>query len=296
MEMMTRRSVLRVAAGVGVATVMSSRLSGVLAQTATPVIPMFGDYPLLTVTVTDAAYVLSSNSVPAGIVHFVVTNKTSGPTSAVILGPPAGKSMADLQASMATPTVGNGFPAFLYDAIILGGPQTMAAGETKEALLNVPAGDWIVLGDGQQPPTSLTSAVSAASKTNEPAADAEIIFGDFTFNGFENVMAGEHLWKISNKGVQPHMLVLAKVPAGTTEAQLMASFEGDGSGTPAAGSVPQDQIQDLTDGVFLLSTKQTMWLAIDLSPATYAAVCFVTDPTNGKSHAMEGMVKVFKVA
>ena len=43
------------------------------------------------------------------------------------------------------------------------------------------------------------------------------------------------------------------------------------------------------------SNGQTMWLPIDLKAGTYAAVCFVTDPSNGKPHAMEGMLKVFTV-
>lgn len=300
---MNRRAALT--AALGAAVLVGADFAGARAQSATPaaspeaatpVVPALAGYPRLTVTITDSAFTLSAGAVPAGIVHFVVVNQSSHVTSAAVLGPGAGKTMADLQAGMATPPADNGFPAFLYEAKILGGPQDVPPGATKEALLNIPVGDWVVFGDGPQTPVPLTSAASGDSKTNEPVADADIVFGDFTFNGFDNLKAGAHLWKITNKGVQPHMLVLAKVPAGTTEGQLLATVMSDGTGTPAAGTVPFEQIENVSDGVLLLSAGQTMWLPINLDAATYAALCFVTDPSNGKLHVMEGMLKVFTVS
>jgi hypothetical protein len=212
----------------------------------------------------------------------------------VVLGPAAGKSMSDLQTGMATPPAGDGFPPFLFDATIAGGPQDVPSGETKEALVNIPAGDWLVFGDGPLEAVPLTSADAAESKTDEPASDAEIDFGDFSFSGLDNLAAGDHLWKIANKGAQPHMLVLTNVPAGTTDAQVLATVMSNG--TPTAEMVPVDQIQNVSDGVLLLSAGQTMWLPITLKSATYAALCFVTDPSNGQLHAMEGMIKVFTVS
>lgn len=298
MQKMSRRSVLT--AAVALAAAASVDLPSVLAQSATPgaaaVSSALTRYPVLAVTITDKGYDLSTDKVPAGYVLFSVTNKTSNPAGAAVLGPAKGQTMDDMMKAAATPAPDNGFPAFLYHATILGGPGDAAPDSTTYALLNIPAGDWVVFGEGNQPPTPFTAAKAGKSNTTEPKADAEVVFGDFKFEGLDKLKAGERLWKITNKGAQPHMLAMAKVPAGTTEDQVLTTVMSEGSATPVTGSIPMDQVQFLNDGVLLLSTGQTMWLPINLDAGTYAAVCFVTDPSNGKPHAMEGMIKVFTIS
>ncbi|CAA9574551.1 MAG: hypothetical protein AVDCRST_MAG33-2895 [uncultured Thermomicrobiales bacterium] len=45
----------------------------------------------------------------------------------------------------------------------------------------------------------------------------------------------------------------------------------------------------------MLSTGQTNWVAIDLEPGYYVALCFITDPESGAPHAMLGMIELFEV-
>ena len=223
-----------------------------------------------------------------------VINKTSAPTGAAVLGPEKGKTMDDLMNAAATPAPGNGFPDFLHHATILGGPGDQNPGSTGYALPNIPAGDWVVFGEGPQPPSQFKSVAGGGNST-EPKADAEVVFGDFSFNGIDKLTAGVSLWKVTNKGAQPHMLVLNKILAGTTEDQVMAAIMSKGSGTPQAGAISPDQLQNSENGVLLLSSMQTMWLPVKFDKGSYVANCFVTDPTNGKPPAMEGMVKLFTV-
>ena len=49
-------------------------------------------------------------------------------------------------------------------------------------------------------------------------------------------------------------------------------------------------------GLGALSPGQTSWLALDLAPGTYIALCFVPDRETGVPHALMGMVQVFTVA
>jgi len=303
MPKMTRRTALT--AALGTAVFVGLDRSGVHAQSAspeaspiaTPELPALAGYPTLTVTVSGAGLSLSSHTVPAGIVHFVVTNTTTGgdSTGAAVVGPGAGKTMAEMQAAASTPTAGNAFPPFLYDATILGGPSDPPAGESRAALLNIPAGDWVVFNDGQLGSVPLTATTSGESKTEVPKADAEVVFGDFNFSGLDAIKSGQQLWKITNKGAQPHMLVLAGVPKGTTMDQVMATLMSQASGTPTAGALDPSTVQFLSDGVLLLSTGQSMWLPITLAAGEYVALCFVTDPKTGKEHVMEGMEKLFTV-
>ncbi len=298
MKPITRRSF--VTAATGAAAALTVGRLGVLAQSATPqaapeAISPLVNYPTLTVTIGAAGFTLSAPTVPAGKVRLVVANTSKNQTGAVVLGPGSGQSMADLQTAVSTPVPAQGFPPFLYKAVILGGPQDLAPGDTKAALLDIPAGDWLVFNDGSLPSVPFKAAASSESKTDEPAAAAEVTLSDFSFSGLDSIKTGPQLWKVTNKGAQPHMLVLANVPAGTTPTQVDATLKAQSTGTPVSGALSSDQLQFLNDGVLLLSPGKTMWLPIGLPTGAYLALCFVTDPTNGKAHAMEGMTKLFTI-
>ena len=302
MSQVTRRTIL--AAGAGAASVFVLGRAGVRAQGATPAttpaapapeLPALADYPILTATVSHAGLSLSSDTVPAGLVRFVVadTDALGDGRSAVVIGPGAGGSLTDVQAAAATPIPGDGFPPFLYDATVLGGPVDPTPGESHEVLLNIPEGDWLVLNDARLGSAPLRATISAESKTDEPAADAEIGLVDFAFTGLDSVTAGPQLWKITNTGAQPHSLALAGVPRGTTQDEIVATMMEQEEGTLTEGAFESFAV--LGAGVLLLSAGQSLWLPLTLTAGDYAAVCFVKDPATGKSHATEGMAQLFTV-
>ena len=45
----------------------------------------------------------------------------------------------------------------------------------------------------------------------------------------------------------------------------------------------------------LQSGDQTTWIELDLTPGTYAAICFIVDPHTGRPHVLDRMVTVFAV-
>jgi len=255
---------------------------------------MFTGYPQLDVTITDSAAEVSMDQIPAGNIILNVINQTSSENSAGILGPGEGQTIDDLKNAAATPVADpDAFPPFLYDATILGGPGTVAPGGSSQVLVTVPAGDWVIFTQGDQPPTFFTAAEGPDSNTTNPTAALNVALGDFYFGGLDNVAAGPQIWQVTNEGVQPHMLVMGKVPDGTTFDQFMATLQTEMTGTPVAGALDSDQVQFLNDGVFLLSKGQSMWLPLDLADGTYVVMCFVTDPNTGQPHVMEGMVNMF---
>jgi hypothetical protein len=300
-QTVSRRSVI---AGMfaGAAVLAVNRYS-TFAQEATPDSspasggPDMSAYPRLDVTITDSELQVSMTTVPAGWVLLSVTNSSSDENGAGVLGPGAGQTMDDLITAAATPPADpEGFPPFLYEATILGGPGSISPGQSAQALLNIPAGDWAVFPEGNQPPTFITSAESADSNTTAPNPDLKVQLVDFAFGGFSNVKAGPQIWEITNLGDQPHMLTMSKVPDGTTIAQVLNTAMVMGTGTPSPDALTEDQFQNVPDGVLLLSTGQTMYLPLTLDLATYAVLCFVTDPNTGMPHVMEGMAAVFKTA
>ena len=256
--------------------------------------PALPGYPELDVTVTDNAIQVSSTQVPAGFVLLNVTNAGKEEAEAGVLGPGEGQTMDELMAAAATPPADpEGFPPFLYTATILGGPGNVLPGKSAQALVNIPAGDWVVFPAGPQPPAPITAVEGSDSNTTPPDASLTLTLGDFYFAGLDSVAAGPQIWKVTNEGEQPHMVVMAKVPAGTTVDQVIATAQSQESGTPAAGALPIDQIQDLPDGVILLSKGQTMYLPLTVGEGTFAILCFVTDPASGQPHVMQGMINIF---
>lgn len=298
-QTVSRRSVI--AGMFAGAAVLAVNRYGTFAQDATPgstpasESPEMSAYPQLDVAITDSELQVSMTTVPAGWVLLNVTNSSSDEAGAGVIGPGAGQTMDDLMAAAATPPADpNAFPPFLYEATILGGPGGMSPGQSAQALLNIPAGDWAVFPEGNQPPVFITSAESADSNTTAPAPNLKIQLVDFAFGGFTNVKAGPQIWEITSLGSQPHMLAMSKVPDGTTIAQVLNAFTAMDMGTPSPGGLSEDQIQSVPYGVLLLSSGQTMYLPVTLDTSTYLVMCFVNDPNTGMLHVMEGMIAVFK--
>jgi hypothetical protein len=265
------------------------------AQASTPTTADFNGYPLLTVTVTADAYVLDVATVPAGLVVVAVTNSTEDSVEAVVVGPAPGQTAAELIAAAAVPPAAPGQLApFLYEATLPGGPITVPAGETREQLMLLPAGDWGVLGADGQAPGIFATVDGDGSRTDAPKAGVTVAMSDNAFGGFEQaVPAGPTLWNVTTTGKQPHSLMLVGVPAGTELADLPAMF---GMAEAVSGRPTAADLTEVTDGVSLQSNGQSLWMPMTLEPGTYAAICFVPDATTGKTHAEAGMVALFTVA
>jgi hypothetical protein len=296
----TRRELLigstKLAIGGTLAAVLTNSAIGQVFAQSTPVAGM--NYPELTVTITKDALQPSATEIPAGYVLLTVVNQlTDSSDSAGILGPGPGQTMEQLQQAAATPDPQDtGFPPFLYNATVLGGPGDIEPGETGQMILQVPPGDWALFDEGNLPPVFITATGGTPAAQPMPTAVVTITEVDFAFGGFDAVVpTGKQVWQVTNQGKQPHMLVLAGVPDGTTVAQLVGAFSRPENATPPAGGLTEQDFRPVSGGVLLQSTGVTVWPIVDLEAGHYAAVCFVPDPRTGEPHAMEGMVAVFDV-
>lgn len=296
----SRRVVL--AGAMSAAAALGLVRAGVRAQSATPAagtgtgLVDLSALPELKATITDQAITLSAQSVPAGLVVLTVENQTKDSTGAGLLGPGPGQTMQDLQNAAATPTPDNGFPAFLFNATILGGPGSVDPGQTGQTIIEVKEGDWAVITQGNQPPAFVSATAGTPQAAAAPTPSVTITEVDFAFGGFATLIpAGQQVWRVTNAGTEPHMLVLGQVPASATLEQVMAAVNLPENATPEAGGLSQSDFQD-RGGVIMQSSGTTCWPVLDLPSGRYAALCFVPDPVHGMiPHAMEGMVAVFDV-
>jgi len=110
------------------------------------------------------------------------------------------------------------------------------------------------------------------------------------------VATGPQVWKITNTGQQhAHHVVMSRVPDGTTAEDITGEFAALIAGTPPA----EDSffVQQVFVGYAALqSGGQTTWVEFDLSPGTYAVVCYIIDPMTGNPHVLDGMATTFTVA
>jgi hypothetical protein len=280
------------------------------AQEATPAatFPATLGLPELDVTITDTGFDAPSE-IAAGRVLLAVTNaatasEDSADANLALL--PAGTTIEDVAAyfgpQMGTPMAEDAaVPDWIYEATVAGGPIVLP-GQTMQAVVDLTPGDWVLFNDSpgaSQQPQPLTVTESAASPTamEEPQADVDVQLQEYAFIGLENpIPAGPHLWKFTNTGTEPHIMVLFRGPAGITMDQVMALLQMPDDATPPPSSPYQETDFDFNQpGLAALSAGQTAWLALDLQPGTYIALCFVPDDETGVPHALMGMIQIFTV-
>jgi hypothetical protein len=287
---------LRIAAVV----LLSLALAGpsVAAQDATPTetespLAALG-YPELLVRVTDAA-IEAPAAAAAGLTLLTVENASSDDTGVFLIAPPPGMTMAEFRAiAEATPAPGEEFPAWFYDAVLTGGP-TVAAGGRGQAVIDLQPGDWAVASEGDQEPAPLTVTGGATPTTAaEPAADLAVELQEYAFSIPERVAPGPQVWKLTNVGQQPHVLYMARSPGPITMDQVLALLELPEDATPPPGVPNPEEFGDV-GGLTIISAGRTAWIALDLEPGNYVALCFVPDKETHAPHAALGMVSIFAV-
>jgi plastocyanin len=295
------RIMLRVTAVVLLALAIAG--PSVAAQEATPMAaesPLSAlGYPELHVRVTDTAIEAPSEA-PAGLTLLTVENASQEDTGVFLIAPPPGMSLDEFRATAeappppdATPGAEEEFPSWLYDVILSGGP-TVAAGGQGQAVIDLQPGDWAVSAEADQEPSLLTVTEGATpTAAAEPPADLTVELQEFAFSIPEQVAPGPQIWKLTNVGQQPHVLYLTKTPSLLTMDQVMTLLQLP-DGTPPPGVPNPEEFEDV-GGLTIISSGRSAWIAPDLEPGFYLAICFIPDQESHEPHAALGMVSMFTV-
>ena len=294
------RSALRIAAVALLSLALA--VPAVAAQDATPppaeaLLAGLG-YPELHVMVTDAGIEAPAEAA-AGLTLLTVENASQEDTGVFLVAPPAGMTMAEFRAIAeatpapgATPSPEEEFPAWLYDAVLTGGP-TVAAGGRGQAVVELTPGEWAVASEGDQEPALLTVTEGATpAVAAEPTADLSVELREYAFSIPEQVAPGPQVWELANVGQQPHVLFVVRSPGPISLDQVMTLLALPEDATPPPGMPNPEEFEDV-GGLTIISPGRTAWLALDLAPGTYVAICFVPDEETHAPHAALGMVSVF---
>lgn len=122
----------------------------------------------------------------------------------------------------------------------------------------------------------------------EPLAGAQVIdvtAVDFSFQGIPaEVPAGATSFEMDNQGESPHEMVLVRLGQGVVLDELLAS-----------GEEPSPEEAEDVGSTFAAPGEGGAYLNVeDLTPGTYAVICFVPGP-EGKAHHELGMKTTFQV-
>lgn len=228
-------------------------------------------------------------SISAGLVRLHLTNSGEQPHHAQLARLNEGVTVEDLQQAFQEEG-----EAALRMVTFTGGPSTVDPGGEEDSLVELAEGSYVMLcfvadpadgvphfAKGMMEPFEVTAA--------EGEAEAPEVAGEIMLDDFEIVLpeefGGSGVYRVVNKGEQPHEVSLLKLQEGKTGADVEAFF------TQPAGPPPFES----AGGFQAISPGEEGFLPLDLGPGQYLALCHVPDPESGESHAALGMVAEFSV-
>jgi uncharacterized cupredoxin-like copper-binding protein len=176
-----------------------------------------------------------------------------------------------------------------------GGTGALDPGSNTESVsVNLQPGDYVVLcfltgadgiphfAKGMIKPLTVTAGTTPTSAT-KPNAPVTITLKDFAFDSPDTLPSGSNAWAITNNGPQPHELQVAKLASGGSANDILNFFS-----TPTPSGPPTFQSVGGFQGI---DPNSGGTLTLNLPAGQYAFYCAIPDPTNGKRHLQEGMLK-----
>ncbi|MGH2559775.1 MAG: hypothetical protein ACRDJH_11975 [Thermomicrobiales bacterium] len=265
-------------------------------------------YPDLTVT-TDGIDFDIPAEVAADRYRVVLQNNSALATDIEFYQLPEGVTTDDLLTIFEQEDESFAVPDYFYEIVFNGGAVT-DPGQSSDVVLDLTPGEWVVnlftYNEESDEEANIVKTITVTGEmpaVDDPAGAIEIGLTEMAFVLPDSMAAGPHVWKVVNTGQQPHHLILSQVPDGTTKeqvAELASSFfvppaSPEAGAAPAAPALGFEDVVDVAE-TLVLSGGQANWIAVDLAPGTYAAICFMPAAGTDLPHVMMGMVAVFTVS
>lgn len=194
---------------------------------------------------------------------------------------------------------GQPYPPWFHAA---GGITTTATGATQEAVMNLPAGSYVMVdtnsdvngtafaGIGGVKAFTVTAPAGPGKSGKLPSADLTIRAKEYTYGLPGTIPAGNHTVRFQNEGLELHHLVAVPILPGKTLEDVAKSLVADPSTSPPAASFNAATGAAVLDGGTSLVTHMTF------TKGTYAFICFLSDRSGGPPHFLRGMIQGITVA
>ena len=247
------------------------------------------DYPAVTVTLTDDG-IEAPEELAAGFYTLEVVNESGIPDDMVDVAIDRLKEGATMEDAIAATEAllasfeGEGDEV---EAIrnLTQHLQTVGASSMPAGIFELTPGQYLVSQRGPSLHTTLT-VTPAETEVTPPEPDLTVNMLEFAFTIPDEVEPGEQLWEVQNVGEQVHHMILVKILEGRTFDDVMSFMETE------EGEPPFEEIGYTA----VLSPNASNYVAYDLEPGSYVALCFLPDYETGQPHVMLGMIDTFTVA
>ncbi|MGB7210991.1 MAG: hypothetical protein WBC97_00015 [Gemmatimonadales bacterium] len=242
---------------------------------------------VLVVTARDYAFE-APDSVPAGLTEIREHNLGPSLHHISMYRLAAGKRMTDFMGALKPDA-----PTPMW-ATALGGPNSPVPGGWSNASMVLTPAHYVLIcfipDSSNRPHFAMGMekefVVTGTTKAVLPTADLTVALSDYTFEIPAVVPAGKQVWKFTNSAAQEHEALLIQLAPGKTAADVGAWVDAGMHGQPPA--MPMGGISSLAHG-------GSSEVSFDLTPGSYALICFIPDAKDGKEHWIHGMVKEFEV-
>jgi hypothetical protein len=193
-------------------------------------------------------------------------------------------------------------------ADLYGGPNGVAPGATGKAIVNLPAGNYVVycfiaddagkphVAHGMYKQLTVTAGSTSSTGTTK-AADPVAAVGTITIKDFSVILpddfTGQGWYKVVNEGPQAHEAVAYQLAPGKTAEDFKTFQSASDDAAAGKGTVPTTPRPIIpAGGAAAVNAGVDQWVFLDLDASQhYVFVCFVPDVSKGfVPHWSEGMI------
>jgi hypothetical protein len=178
----------------------------------------------------------------------------------------------------------------------VGGVGAIAPGMTAQAVINFPAGEYVILCFIPSPADGMAhhakgmiramTVEEASGHGQEPLFDLTVHMKDFVYDLPDSLQAGPLTIQVINDGPEAHEFNILQLAEGKTLNDVINFLNGAGGPPPFA---PVGGMNGLDIGL-------TGYAELNLTPGTYVAICNIPSPkAEGHPHFSLGMIKEFAV-
>lgn len=175
-------------------------------------------------------------------------------------------------------------------AHVVGGPEPAGRRSESSATMLLTEGEYAIvclISEGHGAPHVLKGMHLPLTVTapRGVAHDVAMVLREYDFVLSAPLRAGPQTIRVENRGAQAHHVTVVRLGPGRRAQDALEWFRemrGDAPDQPVGG----------TTG---LEPGAVNYITAEFTPGEYALICFIPDPSDGKSHAHHGMLRTVRV-
>jgi len=233
-----------------------------------------------------SAKISAPSEADTGLAEITLKNDGKGEGDLQLIRAEGDHSAEEVLKGLEAAMQGKAFPEWFFAA---GGVGSTASGESQTVTQVLEPGTYYAFNtEGDQSDPASVPAVEVSGEASEETVEADETVDAFEY-GFkaEQLTSGKTEVAFENTGAQPHHLLAAPLPHGSTAEDVEQFFKSE------QGKPPFEEKGFQSTAV--LEGGEGQLVTLDLKPGRYVLFCFITDRQGGPPHALKRMVDEVEV-